>query len=171
MKSFDDIHDMIATAQAGDGNRLLDICQSLLDQLRKIDRQVEVLDTTKVDMPLGGLRFSDHATELKRYRDRFVRAECLNGHAIRTATAMDLDAFEKVSCPERSEGKRCGATLTIERQRAPRDLAPHQINPLLRKIAAASVYDPGETDLDDEQPVNLSITLGDVRTARRLLGK
>lgn len=50
------------------------------------------------------------------------------------------------------------------------DLDFRQLNPLLRKIATSSVYDPGETDLDDEQPVNLSITLGDVRTARRLLG-
>ncbi len=40
---------------------------------------------------------------------------------------------------------------------------------LLIKIAAASVYDPGETDLDDEQSVSLRIDLGDVRMARRLI--
>lgn len=50
------------------------------------------------------------------------------------------------------------------------DVDLRQLNPLLRKIAAASTYDPGETDLDDEQPIRLSINLGDVRTARRLLG-
>lgn len=57
-----------------------------------------------------------------------------------------------------------------ERSPDPSDLDLRQLNPLLRKVATSSVYDPGETDLDDEQPINLSITLGDVRTARRLLG-
>ena len=36
MKSLDEIHDMIATAQVGDGDRLLDICQALLEQLRSV---------------------------------------------------------------------------------------------------------------------------------------
>jgi hypothetical protein len=40
---------------------------------------------------------------------------------------------------------------------------------LLTKIAKASVYDPGETDLDDEQHVSAHLNLGDVRLARRLL--
>ena len=41
---------------------------------------------------------------------------------------------------------------------------------LLAKLAAASVYDPGESDLDDEQSIKLTVDLGDVRMARRLLG-
>ena len=41
---------------------------------------------------------------------------------------------------------------------------------LLQRIASASIYDPGETDLDDEQPVTVrGFTLGDVRLARRLV--
>ena len=36
MKSLDEIHNMIATAQVGDGDRLLDICQALLEQLRSV---------------------------------------------------------------------------------------------------------------------------------------
>jgi hypothetical protein len=41
---------------------------------------------------------------------------------------------------------------------------------LLQRIAEASTYDPGETDLDDEQPVVVrDLTLGDVRLARRLV--
>jgi hypothetical protein len=44
-----------------------------------------------------------------------------------------------------------------------------RLRSLLEKIAAASSYDPGETDLDDEQPVTAKLTLGDVRLARGLL--
>lgn len=40
---------------------------------------------------------------------------------------------------------------------------------LLHKIAVAHNYDPGETDLNDEQPVAVSLDLGDVRLARGLL--
>lgn len=41
---------------------------------------------------------------------------------------------------------------------------------LLSRVAAASDYDPGETDLDDEQPARtVEVDLGDVRLARRLL--
>jgi hypothetical protein len=45
-----------------------------------------------------------------------------------------------------------------------------QFRKLLTLIAEASAYDPGETDLDDEQPVTVrGLDLGDVRLARRLL--
>lgn len=45
-----------------------------------------------------------------------------------------------------------------------------QLNHILQLIAEASVYDPGETDLDDEQPVTVrGLTLGDIRMARRLV--
>lgn len=41
---------------------------------------------------------------------------------------------------------------------------------LLQRIAEASTYDPGEADLDDEQPArSVGVDLGDVRLARRLL--
>lgn len=44
-----------------------------------------------------------------------------------------------------------------------------RLRSLFAKIAAASPYDPGETDLDDEQPIRVTVNLGDVRMARRLL--
>lgn len=40
---------------------------------------------------------------------------------------------------------------------------------LMEKIAASYSDDPGTSDLYDEQPVSLSITLGDVRLARELV--
>jgi hypothetical protein len=45
-----------------------------------------------------------------------------------------------------------------------------RLNRILQLVAAASIYDPGETDLDDEQPVSAitGLDLGDVRLARRL---
>jgi hypothetical protein len=51
MKSLDEIHDMIATAHVGDGDRLLDICQALLEQLRDAHRLIEVLGNEKQDRP------------------------------------------------------------------------------------------------------------------------
>jgi hypothetical protein len=45
-----------------------------------------------------------------------------------------------------------------------------QFRKLLTLIAEAHTYDPGETDLDDEQPVTVrGLNLGDIRLARRLL--
>jgi hypothetical protein len=41
MKSLDEIHDMIATAQLGDGDRVLDICQALLEQIRDLRRSAD----------------------------------------------------------------------------------------------------------------------------------
>lgn len=38
MKSLNEIHDMIQTAQSGDNDKLLDICQALLEQLREAHR-------------------------------------------------------------------------------------------------------------------------------------
>lgn len=45
-----------------------------------------------------------------------------------------------------------------------------RLNRILQLVAAASIYDPGETDLDDEQsvPAIKGLDLGDVRLARRL---
>lgn len=45
-----------------------------------------------------------------------------------------------------------------------------RLNHILQLVAAASTYDPGESDLDDEQTVSAvtGLTLGDVRLARRL---
>lgn len=113
MRSFDDIHDMIATAYPGDGDRMLDICQALLENLRNLSRQVEVLDFSKVDAGPRTARVATPAEELRERRERFAYAECLKGHITRTATAMDLDAFEKALCPQWVKGERCGATLTI----------------------------------------------------------
>lgn len=61
------------------------------------------------------------------------------------------------------------AWLTGLPSRFPAHRSAERLRALFEKIAAASVYDPGETDLDDEQTVRLTIDLGDVRMARRLL--
>lgn len=54
--------------------------------------------------------------------------------------------------------------------RFPTHKSVQRLRDLLTRIAEASTYDPGETDLDDEQPARaVSINLGDVRMARRLL--
>ena len=40
--------------------------------------------------------------------------------------------------------------------------------PLLEAVRYGYEYDPGDSDLDDEQPISVSITLGDYRRASRL---
>lgn len=61
------------------------------------------------------------------------------------------------------------AWLTGLPSRFPTHRSAERLRALFEKIAAASVYDPGETDLDSGQPVSLTIDLGDVRMARMLL--
>lgn len=43
------------------------------------------------------------------------------------------------------------------------------ILPLIKAIVNGMVYDPGHSDLDAEQPIYVSMTLGDYRSARSLL--
>jgi len=40
--------------------------------------------------------------------------------------------------------------------------------PILQAITRGYTYDPGSSDLDDEQPINVRMTLGDYRRASRL---
>lgn len=40
--------------------------------------------------------------------------------------------------------------------------------PLIEAVCNGYDYDPGSSDLDDEQPANISIPLGEYRRARRL---
>ena len=55
--------------------------------------------------------------------------------------------------------------------------ASHEVNELrnrqllesVRAVVAGYRYDPGDSDLDDEQPINVHITLGEYRRLRRLL--
>lgn len=59
-----------------------------------------------------------------------------------------------------------------ELERQYHNLTPRQkvkVRQLLEQIAKSHIEDPGEWDLDDEQPVSLSITLGDVRLVRQLV--
>jgi hypothetical protein len=51
VKSLDEIHDMIATAQVGDGDKLLDICQALVERMRAIEAALLDLDKRKTDLP------------------------------------------------------------------------------------------------------------------------
>jgi hypothetical protein len=40
--------------------------------------------------------------------------------------------------------------------------------PLIDAVHSGFTYDPGHSDLDDEQPITVSMTLGDYRRATRL---
>lgn len=40
--------------------------------------------------------------------------------------------------------------------------------PVLQAVANGMAYDPGHSDLDDEQPIHVRMTLGDYRRALRL---
>ena len=42
------------------------------------------------------------------------------------------------------------------------------INQVLMAVVDGFTYDPGHSDLDDEQPINVRMTLGDWRTAQTL---
>lgn len=42
------------------------------------------------------------------------------------------------------------------------------ILPVLVAVCQGYSYNPGDSDLDDEQPIHVSITLGDYRRASRL---
>ena len=43
------------------------------------------------------------------------------------------------------------------------------VTPLVRAVKDGFDYDPGHSDLDDEQPIHVSMTLGEYRRASRLL--
>ena len=43
------------------------------------------------------------------------------------------------------------------------------VTPVVKAVVDGMTYDPGHSDLDDEQPIHVSMTLGDYRRARRLL--
>lgn len=43
------------------------------------------------------------------------------------------------------------------------------VAPLLKAVKDGYTYDPGSSDLDDEQPINVRLTLGEYRRACRLL--
>lgn len=43
------------------------------------------------------------------------------------------------------------------------------VTPLVRAVKEGFEYDPGHSDLDDEQPIHVSMTLGEYRRAMRLL--
>ncbi len=43
------------------------------------------------------------------------------------------------------------------------------VHPLLVAVTDGYTYDPGDSDLDDEQPINVRITLGDYRRANHLM--
>ena len=43
------------------------------------------------------------------------------------------------------------------------------VTPLVRAVVNGMDYDPGHSDLDDEQPIHVFIPLGEYRRARRLL--
>jgi hypothetical protein len=56
--------------------------------------------------------------------------------------------------------------VTIEQQFG---FLVRDVTPLVRAVVNGMDYDPGHSDLDDEQPIHVSMTLGDYRRAARLL--
>ena len=43
------------------------------------------------------------------------------------------------------------------------------VQPLLQAVVDGFIYDPGHSDLDNEQPIRVEMTLGDYRRASNLL--
>ena len=58
--------------------------------------------------------------------------------------------------------------IKVSAERNLRFLA-RDILPLVRAVCEAFTADPGISDLDDEQPLNITIPLGEYRRAVRLL--
>jgi len=51
-------------------------------------------------------------------------------------------------------------------------MSPSELGSIFRILTVIEdgfTYDPGHSDLDDEQPITVSMTLGDYRTAKRLV--
>lgn len=79
---------------------------------------------------------------------------------------------------ERYDGPR-GALMQIKKKSSPganaeevaRKWVPSvkKVVPLIRAIVKGMIYDPGHSDLDDEQPIHVGMSLGDYRRARSLL--
>ncbi len=51
----------------------------------------------------------------------------------------------------------------------PSVLRPRDINQVLSAVVNGFTYDPGHSDLDNDQPINVRLTLGQWRVANRLL--
>jgi len=67
-------------------------------------------------------------------------------------TSTSEEDFEKLS-------------ITVMQVKHQRDALQRVANAVVRGFE----YDPGHPDLDNEQPIHVSMTLGDYRRARRLL--
>lgn len=68
---------------------------------------------------------------------------------------------------EKEEGGRSPKMSINARPEEQLPWRPGQQNmlPLLNAIVAGYAYDPGDSDLDNEQPINVRMTLGDYRLA------
>lgn len=53
MKTLPEIRDMIATAQAGDADRILDICQEIVSNLERVEREARAARRRADDAALG----------------------------------------------------------------------------------------------------------------------
>jgi len=53
MKTLTEIKDMIATAQAGDTDRILDICQEIVSNLERVEREARAARRRADDAALG----------------------------------------------------------------------------------------------------------------------
>ncbi len=68
---------------------------------------------------------------------------------------------------ERSEGRT--AAMKADSLSKAIDRQNESVISVLKAVADGMDYDPGHSDLDNEQPINVSMTLGDYRKAKRLL--
>lgn len=56
MKSLREIREMVATTQAGDTNRILDICDALAENMQRLEHELKQTDRVARDAALGPAR-------------------------------------------------------------------------------------------------------------------
>lgn len=104
--------------------------------------------------------------ELKRGRGNIAAApEVPNVHECYLGCGKTV-TFCDNCCRDHHEGGYDSCLPGVNRQLA---FLAADVLPLIRAVVEGFTYYPGHSDLDDEQPITVSITLGDYRRARRLL--
>lgn len=59
--------------------------------------------------------------------------------------------------------------MSIRTKEAIQPFLTREVAPIIREVVQGYDYDPGDSDLDDEQPITVRMTLGEYRRARRVL--
>lgn len=121
MKSFDEIHDMIATAQVGDGDRLLDICQALLEHLKAQnetdsetgERVLIIAGKAIIDSDLRLISQQGHQIALHLYDHSIANAPLSPEYARQTA---DVIGKNLAAIQEAVERMRSVSAKLVEKQ-------------------------------------------------------